>query len=75
MAQADPGELTRDALTSCCAGSGGRASLPTLRQNLGPVYLAGDYLLDMPSLADAANSGQQAAEKVLATLAQRQTLA
>jgi len=52
---------------------GGRASLPTLRQNLGPVHLAGDYLLDMPSLADAADSGQQAAEKVLATLAQRHT--
>lgn len=46
----------------------GRASLPTLRQNIGPVYLAGDYQLDMPSLADAANSGQQAAEKVLASL-------
>lgn len=49
----------------------GRASLPTLRQNLGPVYLAGDYQLDVPSLADAANSGQQAAEKVLASLAAR----
>lgn len=46
----------------------GRASLPTLRENLGPVHLAGDYQLDMPSLADAANSGQQAAEKVLASL-------
>jgi len=30
--------------------------------------LAGDYQLDLPSLADAANSGQQAAEKVLASL-------
>ncbi|MFB9729472.1 NAD(P)/FAD-dependent oxidoreductase [Haloechinothrix salitolerans] len=49
----------------------GRASLPTLRQNLGPVYLAGDYQLDVPSLADAANSGQQAAEKVLASLSPR----
>jgi monoamine oxidase len=48
----------------------GRASLPTLRKNLGPVYLAGDYQLDVPSLADAANSGQQAAEKVLASLSQ-----
>ncbi len=46
----------------------GRASQPTLRQNLGPVYLAGDYQLDLPSLADAASSGQQAAEKVLASL-------
>ncbi len=42
---------------------------------LGEGRDAGDYLLDMPSLADAANSGQQAAEKFLATLAQRQTLA
>ncbi|GLY38335.1 hypothetical protein Amsp01_043590 [Amycolatopsis sp. NBRC 101858] len=47
---------------------GGRASLATLRQNLGPVHLAGDYQLDVPSLADAANSGQQAAHKVLASL-------
>jgi monoamine oxidase len=47
---------------------GGRASLATLRENLGPVHLAGDYQLDVPSLADAANSGQQAAEKVLASL-------
>ncbi|KAA1421000.1 FAD-dependent oxidoreductase [Nocardioides humilatus] len=46
----------------------GRASLPTLRQNLGPVHLAGDYQLEMPSLADAANSGQQAGAKVLASL-------
>jgi monoamine oxidase len=49
----------------------GRASLATLRQNLGPVHLAGDYQLDMPSLADAANSGQQAGEKVLASLSPR----
>lgn len=47
---------------------GGRASLPTLRQHLGPVHLAGDYQLDMPSLADAAASGVQAAEQVLASL-------
>jgi uncharacterized protein with NAD-binding domain and iron-sulfur cluster len=47
---------------------GGRASLPTLRQNLGPVHLAGDYQLDMPSLADAAASGERAAQQVLASL-------
>lgn len=47
---------------------GGRASLPTLRRNLGPVHLAGDYQLDMPSLADAATSGERAAQQVLATL-------
>lgn len=50
---------------------GGRASLATLRENLGPVHLAGDYQLDVPSLADAANSGQQAAERVLASLPRR----
>ncbi|MFI0803345.1 monoamine oxidase [Amycolatopsis lurida] len=48
---------------------GGRASLPTLREHLGPVYLAGDYQLDMPSLADAASSGERAAKQVLASLA------
>lgn len=47
---------------------GGRASLPTLRENLGPVHLAGDYQLDMPSLADAATSGERAAQQVLASL-------
>lgn len=47
---------------------GGRASLPTLRRNLGPVHLAGDYQLDMPSLADAAASGERAAKQVLASL-------
>lgn len=46
----------------------GRASLPTLRSNLGPVHLAGDYQLDVPSLADAAASGEQAAHHVLASL-------
>ena len=50
---------------------GGRASLATLRENFGPIYLAGDYQLDMPSLADAADSGQQAGEKVLASLPPR----
>ncbi|MGW5701106.1 flavin monoamine oxidase family protein [Amycolatopsis japonica] len=47
---------------------GGRASLPTLRRPLGPVHLAGDYQLDMPSLADAASSGERAAEQVRASL-------
>ncbi|MBC3189943.1 FAD-dependent oxidoreductase [Pseudonocardia sp. C8] len=47
---------------------GGRATLPTLRTPLGPVHLAGDYQLDMPSLADAAASGEQAAHRVLAGL-------
>ncbi|MFE1338529.1 flavin monoamine oxidase family protein [Streptomyces sp. NPDC058733] len=47
---------------------GGRASLPTLRRHLGPVHLAGDYQLDMPSLADAASSGERAAQQALASL-------
>ncbi|MFC3448539.1 flavin monoamine oxidase family protein [Amycolatopsis speibonae] len=47
---------------------GGRASLPTLRHHLGPLHLAGDYQLDMPSLADAASSGERAAEQILADL-------
>ncbi|NBE50173.1 flavin monoamine oxidase family protein [Streptomyces boluensis] len=47
---------------------GGRASLPTLRNPLGPIHLAGDYQLDMPSLADAATSGENAAKAVLASL-------
>lgn len=47
---------------------GGRASLPTLRNSLGPIHLAGDYQLDMPSLADAATSGENAAKAVLASL-------
>lgn len=46
----------------------GRESLPTLRTPLGPVHLAGDYQLDMPSLADAATSGEKAAKAVLASL-------
>lgn len=45
-----------------------RASLPTLREPLGPVHLAGDYQLDMPSLADAAASGERAAQQVRASL-------
>ncbi|MEU5125172.1 FAD-dependent oxidoreductase [Streptomyces mobaraensis] len=47
---------------------GRRASLPTLREPLGPIHLAGDYQLDMPSLADAATSGENAAKAVLASL-------
>jgi monoamine oxidase len=47
---------------------GGRASLPTLRDHLGPVHLAGDDQLEMPSLADAAASGEHAAQQVLASL-------
>lgn len=47
---------------------GRRASLPTLRHPLGPLHLAGDYQLDMPSLADAATSGENAAKAVLASL-------
>ncbi|MEU9859506.1 NAD(P)/FAD-dependent oxidoreductase [Streptomyces sp. NPDC047971] len=46
----------------------GRESLPTLRDPLGPIHLAGDYQLDMPSLADAATSGENAAKAVLASL-------
>ncbi|MDO3638631.1 flavin monoamine oxidase family protein [Mycolicibacterium arseniciresistens] len=47
---------------------GQRHSLPTLRDPLGSVFLAGDYQLDLPSLADAAASGEQAANAVLASL-------
>ncbi|MEV6362593.1 flavin monoamine oxidase family protein [Nocardia asteroides] len=47
---------------------GRRTSLPALRDPLGAIHLAGDYQLDMPSLADAAASGEQAAEAVLASL-------
>ena len=47
---------------------GRRNSLPTLRDPLGDIYLAGDYQLDLPSLADAATSGERAANAVLASL-------
>ncbi|MGF1240211.1 MULTISPECIES: flavin monoamine oxidase family protein [unclassified Streptomyces] len=47
---------------------GRRESLPTLRAPLGPIHLAGDYQLDMPSLADAATSGENAAKAVLTSL-------
>lgn len=46
----------------------GRESLPTLRDPIGPIHLAGDYQLDMPSLADAATSGETAAKAVLSSL-------
>ncbi|NEW35442.1 FAD-dependent oxidoreductase [Nocardia cyriacigeorgica] len=47
---------------------GRRNSLPPLRDPLGSIYLAGDYQLDLPSLADAAASGERAAKAVLASL-------
>ncbi|MEV0337243.1 FAD-dependent oxidoreductase [Nocardia sp. NPDC050717] len=47
---------------------GRRKSLPALRDPLDGIYLAGDYQLDVPSLADAAASGERAAEAVLADL-------
>lgn len=43
------------------------ASQKALRKPLGPIWFAGDYLGD-PSLAAATESGQRAAEKVLASL-------
>lgn len=46
----------------------GRESLPALRAPLGPIHLAGDYQLDMPSLADAATSGENAAKAVLSSM-------
>jgi monoamine oxidase len=64
----EPGILRRHPRVVPFWAPGGRASLATLRENLGPVYLAGDYQLDMPSLADAAASGEQAAHRVLASL-------
>lgn len=47
---------------------GRRKTLPTLRDPLGPIHLAGDYQLDVPSLADAATSGERSARAVLASL-------
>ncbi|NYI44441.1 monoamine oxidase [Nocardioides aromaticivorans] len=67
----EPGILRRHPRVVPFWAPGGRATLATLREPLGPVHLAGDYLLDMPSLADAAASGQQAAERVLASLGAR----
>lgn len=64
----EPGILRRHPRVVPFWAPGGRASLATLREPLGPVHLAGDYQLDMPSLADAAASGVHAAERVLASL-------
>ncbi|MBC2640703.1 MULTISPECIES: NAD(P)/FAD-dependent oxidoreductase [unclassified Rhodococcus (in: high G+C Gram-positive bacteria)] len=50
---------------------GRKKSLPTLRDPLGNIYLAGDYQLDLPSLADAATSGERAANAVLESLSRR----
>ncbi|WP_036511092.1 MULTISPECIES: flavin monoamine oxidase family protein [Nocardia] len=50
---------------------GRRNSLPTLRDPLGNIYFAGDYQLDLPTLADAATSGERAAKAVLADLSRR----
>ncbi|MGW5111238.1 flavin monoamine oxidase family protein [Nocardia sp. NPDC004123] len=50
---------------------GRRNSLPTLRDPFGSIYLAGDYQLDLPSLADAAASGERAGKAVLASLSRR----
>ncbi|NCL78159.1 FAD-dependent oxidoreductase [Rhodococcus sp. YH1] len=47
---------------------GRRETLPVLRDPLGAIHLAGDYQLDLPSLADAATSGERAAKAVLAGL-------
>ncbi|MGM7646894.1 flavin monoamine oxidase family protein [Nocardia sp. JW2] len=47
---------------------GRRKTLPTLRDPLGTIYLAGDYQLDVPSLADAATSGERSAQAVLTSL-------
>jgi len=47
---------------------GRRNSLATLRDPLGTIHFAGDYQLDLPSLADAATSGERAARAVLASL-------
>lgn len=47
---------------------GRRRSLPTLRKPIGNIHLAGDYQLEMPSLADAAASGELTAHAVLSCL-------
>lgn len=47
---------------------GRRNSLPTLHDPLDAVYFAGDYQGDLPTLADAATSGEYAAKAVLASL-------
>ncbi|MFF9853924.1 flavin monoamine oxidase family protein [Streptomyces litmocidini] len=65
----EPGILRRHPRVVPFWAPGGRASLATLRENIGPVHFAGDYQLDVPSLADAAASGERAALKVLSSLA------
>ncbi|GAA4093482.1 flavin monoamine oxidase family protein [Nocardioides kongjuensis] len=67
----DPGILRRHPRVVPFWAPGGRACLDTLRQSLGPVHLAGDYQLDVPSLADAAASGERAGQLVLASLEER----
>ncbi len=67
----EPGILRRHPRVVPFWAPGGRATLATLREPLGPVHLAGDYQLDVPSLADAAASGERAAQEVLARLSQR----
>lgn len=47
---------------------GDRASVRALREPVGPIHFAGDYLLGVPSLADAAASGKRAADEVLQQL-------
>lgn len=65
----EPGILRRHPRVVPFWAPGGRASLATLRENIGPVHFAGDYQLDVPSLADAAASGERAALEVLSSLA------
>ena len=66
--QVEPGIVRRHPRVVPFWAPGGRATLAPLRKNLGPVFLAGDYQLDVPSLADAAASGEQAAHQVLSSL-------
>lgn len=42
-------------------GPGGRDSVRLLREPMGPICFAGDYLFGIPSMADAAHSGARAA--------------
>lgn len=44
---------------------GDRHSVRTLREPVGPIEFAGDYLIGVPSLADAAASGERAARATL----------
>lgn len=47
---------------------GNRSSVRALRDALGPIHFAGDYLSAAPSLADAAASGERAAMQLLARI-------